>query len=110
MFVCKQSRVHHHVYQILKIISYYRMQNLKTIDNQGLLMLTQLSGDNLLDSRDEIKEKYYYAMYEMVVRGSCSCYGHASRCVPANDEYTTDVNMVSETHTHTNTYAQYICI
>ncbi|XP_050582063.1 laminin subunit beta-1 [Bombus affinis] len=39
-------------------------------------------GDDLLDDRAEIREKYYYAIQNIVIRGSCSCYGHASRCLP----------------------------
>jgi len=39
-------------------------------------------GVNLEDATEGIKENYYYAISEMIVWGSCSCNGHASRCAP----------------------------
>nr|XP_056703689.1 laminin subunit beta-4 [Euleptes europaea] len=43
-------------------------------------------GDILLGQKQhDPLEKYYYALYEMVVRGSCFCNGHASYCSPVQN-------------------------
>ncbi|KAK9497974.1 hypothetical protein O3M35_003866 [Rhynocoris fuscipes] len=51
-------------------------------------------GDDLLDNREEIQEKYYYAVYEMNVRGACWCNGHADRCVPLDSSIRHVTDMV----------------
>ena len=70
---------------------------------QKLLKLTNLRikferlhtlGDDVIGDSPDVNKKYYYALYEMVVRGSCSCYGHAEQCIPFEGA-PTDIDMVS---------------
>uniref|UniRef100_A0AAQ5YRY5 Uncharacterized protein n=1 Tax=Amphiprion ocellaris TaxID=80972 RepID=A0AAQ5YRY5_AMPOC len=70
----------------------FEIENPYAPNIQDLITLTNIRvnftrlftlGDTLLSRRRRNPEdKYYYSMYNMVVRGSCFCNGHAGRCTP----------------------------
>ncbi|XP_047189486.1 laminin subunit beta-4 isoform X2 [Scophthalmus maximus] len=84
----------------------FEIQNPYAPNIQDLITLTNIRvnftrlftlGDTLSRRRRNPQNKYYYALYNMVVRGSCFCNGHASRCTPVarrQGEVFTGTNMV----------------
>uniref|UniRef100_A0AAY4CI20 Laminin subunit beta 4 n=1 Tax=Denticeps clupeoides TaxID=299321 RepID=A0AAY4CI20_9TELE len=69
----------------------FQIRNPYTPEIQDLITLTNLRvnftrlftlGDTqLLRRRRNPEDKYYYALYEMIVRGRCFCNGHAHQCM-----------------------------
>lgn len=64
-----------HIYDWLKITN-LRMRFIKFQQHRG----SELNDDSAN------REKYYYAISHMILSGSCSCYGHAYRCLPRNGD------------------------
>uniref|UniRef100_A0A671XUL7 Laminin, beta 4 n=1 Tax=Sparus aurata TaxID=8175 RepID=A0A671XUL7_SPAAU len=72
----------------------FEIENPYAPNIQDLITLTNIRinftrlftlGDTLLGRRRRnAQDKYYYALYNMVVRGSCFCNGHASQCTPVD--------------------------
>lgn len=72
----------------------FEIENPYAPNIQDLITLTNIRvnftrlftlGDTLLSRRRRNPEdKYYYSLYNMVVRGSCFCNGHAGRCTPVD--------------------------
>ena len=64
-----------------------KVQNLLRMTNIRI-NFTKLNtlGDDIIDDSPEIRKKYFYAVEWLSIRGSCSCYGHAKRCLPAAGE------------------------
>ncbi|XP_037624636.1 laminin subunit beta-4 [Sebastes umbrosus] len=72
----------------------FEIENPYSPNIQDLITLTNIRvnftrlftlGDTLLARRRRNpQDKYYYALYNMVVRGSCFCNGHASQCTPVD--------------------------
>ncbi|XP_073921097.1 laminin subunit beta-4 isoform X3 [Castor canadensis] len=78
---------------VLKVLDpSFEIENPYSPHIQDLVTLTNLRinftklhtlGDTLLGRKQNGSlDKYYYALYEMVIRGSCFCNGHASECGP----------------------------
>ncbi|XP_029289830.1 laminin subunit beta-4 [Cottoperca gobio] len=71
----------------------FEIENPYAANVQDLITLTNIRvnftrlftlGDTLGRRRRNPQDKYYYALYNMVVRGSCFCHGHASQCMPVD--------------------------
>ncbi|XP_045894612.1 laminin subunit beta-4 [Micropterus dolomieu] len=73
---------------VFQIVNPYaqKIQDLITLTNIRVNFTRLFTlGDTLLGRRRRNpQDKYYYALYNMVVRGSCFCNGHASQCTPVD--------------------------
>ncbi|KAM6973327.1 laminin subunit beta-4 [Aplochiton taeniatus] len=76
------------------------IQELITITNMRInfTSLFTLGDIQLGRQRRNPQDKYYYALYEMVVRGSCFCNSHAAQCQPVGGSRGDVFNEVGMVH------------